>query len=66
MFSIGTFCSLETIQSMKTTNVEIMDIDVNTSILEQGFGLQNTQKKIPSNRYELEVALEDKVYPKTL
>jgi hypothetical protein len=42
-----------------------MDIDVNTSILEQGSKIQNTKKKIPNDRYELEVALEDKVYLET-
>jgi hypothetical protein len=49
---------------MKTTNVGIMDIDMKMSILEQGCEIQNTKNKIPSNKYELEVALEDKVYPK--
>ncbi len=39
-----------------------MDIDVKTSILEQGFGIQSIKKKIPGNRYELEVIMEDKVY----
>jgi hypothetical protein len=32
LFSIGTISLLETIQSMKTINVGIMDIDVKTSI----------------------------------
>ncbi len=32
LFSIGTINLPETIQSMKTTNVGIMDIDVKTSI----------------------------------
>ncbi len=50
---------------MKITYVGIMDIDVKMSISEQGFKVQNTKKKIPSNRYELKVVLEDKVYPKT-
>ncbi len=44
---------------MKTTNVEIMDIDVKTSILEQELEVQNTKKKIDGNK------LEDKVYLKT-
>jgi hypothetical protein len=39
LFSIGTINLPETIQSMKTTYVEIMDIDVKTSILKQGFGI---------------------------
>ncbi len=50
---------------MKTTDVEIMDIDVKTSISKQGSGVQNIETKIPGNRYELEVALKDKVYLKT-
>ncbi len=35
LFSIGTISLLETIQSMKTINVGIMDIDVKTSISKQ-------------------------------
>jgi hypothetical protein len=34
LFSIGTIGSPKIIQSMKTTNVEIMDINVKSSILE--------------------------------
>jgi hypothetical protein len=34
LFSKGTISLLETIQAVKTTYVEIMDIDVNTIILE--------------------------------
>jgi hypothetical protein len=37
LFSIGTISLLEIIQSMKTTNVGIMDTNVKTSILEHGF-----------------------------
>ncbi len=40
-FSIGTIGLLETIQSMKTTDVEIMDIDVKTSISKQEHGVQS-------------------------
>ncbi len=47
------------------TYVGIMDIDVKISILEQGFEVQSIEKKIPDNKYELEVVLEDKVYLKT-
>jgi thymidine kinase len=65
MFSIGTISLPKIIQSMKTTDVEIMDINVKTSILDQGYGVQNIEKKIHSNRFELEIALEDKVYLKT-
>ncbi len=50
---------------MKTTNVDIMDIDMKTSISEQRFGVQSTKKKILGNRYGPKVALKDKVYPKT-
>ncbi len=50
---------------MKTTNVGIVDTNVKTNISKQRFVIQRTKKKIPGNRYELEVALEDKVYPKT-
>ncbi len=39
-----------------------MDIDVKTSILEQGFGIHSTKKKIHGNRYEPEVVSKDKVY----
>jgi hypothetical protein len=49
---------------MKTTNVEIMDIDVKNSISKHEFEVQSIEKNIVSNRYELEVALEDKVYSK--
>ncbi len=42
-----------------------MDTDVKMSILEQGFEVESLEKKIPNNKYEPEVALEDKVYPKT-
>ncbi len=42
-----------------------MDIDMNTSILEQGFGVHSTKKKLFGNRYEPKVVLEDKVYPRT-
>jgi hypothetical protein len=65
LFSIGTINLLETIQFMETIDVEIMDIDVNISILEQGFWIQNIEKKIACKRYDGKVALKDKVYPKT-
>ncbi len=50
---------------MKTTNVDIMDINMKTSISKQRFGVQSTEKKILGNRYGPKVALKDKVYPKT-
>jgi hypothetical protein len=50
---------------MKTIDVGIMDIDVKISILEHGSEVQSIEKKILGNRYEPEVALEDKVYAKT-
>jgi hypothetical protein len=56
LFSIGIIKLLKTIQSMKTTNVGIMDIDVKTSISKQGSKVWNTKKKILGNIYELEVA----------
>ncbi len=43
-----------------------MDTYVKTSILKHGSKVQSTEKKIIGNKYELEVALKDKVYPKTL
>ncbi len=42
--------------------MEIMDTIVSTSISKQGSKVQNIEKKIPGNRCELKVALEDKVY----
>ncbi len=43
-----------------------MDIDVKIRVSKSGFEVQSTKKKkIPSNKYELEVVLEDKVYPET-
>ncbi len=65
MFFIGTICLSETIQFVKTTDVEIMDIDVKIIISEQGFGIQNIEKNNLGNRYEPKVALEDKVNPNT-
>ncbi len=62
MFSIGTICLLKTIQSMKTIDVGIMDKDVDTSISKHGFKVQSIKKKIPSNKYEPKIAMEDKVY----
>jgi hypothetical protein len=50
---------------MKTTDVEIMNTNVKTTISEQDFEVQNTEKKIAGNRYEPKIALEDKVSPKT-
>jgi hypothetical protein len=46
---------------MKTIDLEIMDTNVKTTILEQEFEVQSTKKKIVGNRYELEITLEDKV-----
>jgi hypothetical protein len=47
---------------MKTIDVEITNIDLNISILEQGLQLENIKNNITNNRYEPKVALEDKVY----
>ncbi len=61
MSLIGTINLHETIQYVKTIDVEIMDIDVKTSISEQEIGMQK-KKKVINNIYEPEVVLEDKVY----
>jgi hypothetical protein len=50
---------------MKTVDVGIMEIDVKTNISKHGYEVQSIEKKIPGNIYEPEMALEDKVYPKT-
>jgi hypothetical protein len=50
---------------MKTTDVGIMDTNVKTIISKYGSKVYNTQKKIPSNRYEPEEVLKDKVYLET-
>ncbi len=50
---------------MKTTYVEIRDTYVQINILEQESRVQNTKKKIASNRYEPKVGLEDKMYLET-
>jgi hypothetical protein len=42
---------LRQIQYLKTIDVEIMDTNVNNSILKHGFGINNTQKKL-GNKYE--------------
>ncbi len=65
LFSIGIISLLETIQSMKTIDVGIMDIDVKTSILEWGSEVQNIENKILGNKYEPKVTMEDKVYLET-
>jgi hypothetical protein len=51
---------------MKTIDVGIMDIDVKTSISEQGSKVQSIKKKILGNKYEQEVTMEDNVYPKII
>jgi hypothetical protein len=65
LFLIGTINLLETIQSIKITNVEIMDTYVKIIISEQEFEVQNIEKKIAFNRYELEATMKDKVYLET-
>jgi len=65
LFSIKTISLLEIIQFMKTTNVEIMDIDVKTTISEHELEVQNTKKKTVGNKYEPKVTLEDKAYLET-
>jgi hypothetical protein len=65
LFSIGTINLPKTIQFMKTIDVGIMDIDVKTSISKHGFEVHSIKKEIPSNRYEVEIVLENKVYLET-
>ncbi len=48
---------------MKTTYVEVMDASVNISNSELKFKIQITQQKTIGNRYELKIALKDKVHP---
>jgi hypothetical protein len=64
LFSIGIINLPKTIQSMKTSDVEITDTNVKTSISQQEFGVQSIEKKIDNNKYEPKVVLEDKVYLK--
>ncbi len=45
LFLIGTLNLPETIQYVKTIDVEIMDIDVKTSISEQEIGMQKKKKE---------------------
>ncbi len=45
LFSMWIINLPETIQSMKTSNVEIMDTNVKTSISQQEFGVQSIEKK---------------------
>jgi hypothetical protein len=53
LFSIGIINLHETIQFVNTTDVEIMDTIVKINILLQEFRVQNIEKKIVGNRYEL-------------
>ncbi len=50
---------------MKTTNVEIMDTNVRTNNSKLNSRVEITKLKTTNNKYELEVALEDKVYHET-
>jgi len=52
VFAIGTISLLKIIQFAKTKNVEIMDVDMNISILKHGSRIQSTKKKVLDNRYE--------------
>jgi hypothetical protein len=65
LFLIGTISLPEIIQSIETTNVEIMDTSDKTNNLELKSRVQITEQKTTGNIYELEVALEDKVHPET-
>jgi hypothetical protein len=50
---------------VKTTNVEIMDTNVRTNNSKLNSRVEITKLKTTNNKYELEVALEDKVYHET-
>ncbi len=50
---------------MKTTNVEIMDTNVRTNNSKLNSRVEITKLKTTNNKYELEVALKDKVYHET-
>ncbi len=65
LFSIGTISLPKTIKSMKTTNVEIMDTSDKTSNSKLKSRVQIIEQKKISNKYELEVALKDKVHLET-
>jgi hypothetical protein len=65
LFSIGIISLLNTIQSIKTINMEVMDASVKTSNVELKSRIQIIEQKTNGNKYEPKVALEDKVYPKT-
>jgi hypothetical protein len=49
---------------VKIANMEIMDTSVKNSTSKLYFGVQNIEKKTIGNKYELEVVLEEKMYPK--
>jgi len=65
LFSIRAIGLPETIQLMKTIDVEIMDTNGKTNTSKLNYGVHSTEKKSTSNKYELEIALKDKVYSKT-
>jgi hypothetical protein len=50
---------------VKTTYVEIININGKTSTLELNYRVQNIDKETINNMYELEVAMENKMYLKT-
>jgi hypothetical protein len=52
LFSMGTISLHETIQSMKTIDVGIMDTYVKISISKHGYEVQSIEKKIPCNIYD--------------
>ncbi len=65
LFSMGTINLFETIQYVKTIDVEIMDTNVKTIISDQEVEVQSTKKKVDGNRYEPIVVSEDRVYSET-
>ncbi len=65
LLSIGTISLPKTIQSVKTIDVELMDITGESNISKLNFGVQNIEKKTTNNICGPGVALEDKVYLET-
>jgi hypothetical protein len=53
LFSMKTISLLDTIQSVKTTNVKLMDISGETNTSELNLGVHSIEKKTTGNIYEL-------------
>jgi hypothetical protein len=65
LFSIGIISLLKIIQYVKTIDVEIMHISAKTLHSKLKLGVQIIEQKTIGNRYEPEVAIEDKMYLET-